>query len=544
MHDLVLITKVLLKGHRSNKKWDLKRIALIAGGAVLGGVILLWLFLQMENLVVLVPADQSIQAGLALITLLNLVMSIFTFPPAFYFSNDTKRLVVLPVKPYAITGAKLIDNMRIQVLSGFLFALPMAAAFITTGVLGILQTLLFVFCAAILIPALILLAIGIVTMILARLLPWLMNEDRYTWLVLGATFIITIGFMLMNNANGGKMQLLQNAAQQDWFKGMQTVFFQNQLAAQAIADGNMVSLLLLAGMTAALVGVFMVTANAVYLPSVTRLQAKSTNNKKVKKTDIKSGSFLSNAVWTECKQIWRSPNYAASILPNALIIPLGIGATVVFSGDLGKVLTATRALDLSVLPLPAIAVMMGMTSLLFGMMTTTLSASAFSRKGTAGVRFMCQMPQKMETQLMAILIPSMVLSLIGPILLLIAINFMFNVPVWASLIFLAAAVLGCLLENLIALLLDLLNPSLVWDNEATASKNNINPYISYGINLLLFGAYGALFFFLVYPVLEAGAGLEIVNVFALASAAVVIVLCAVLYFYIMKTARRHLMEAL
>ncbi|MCF0261067.1 MAG: hypothetical protein HUJ54_14500, partial [Erysipelotrichaceae bacterium] len=100
-----------------------------------------------------------------------------------------------------------------------------------------------------------------------------------------------------------------------------------------------------------------------------------------------------------------------------------------------------------------------------------------------------------------------------------------------------------LMENLIALLLDLINPSLVWDNEAAASKNNINPYISIGINIVLIAVFAAPFIFWVVPALEAGS-LDVLNTFAIGSAVLMAVVCAGFYIYIVKTARRHLMEAL
>ncbi|MCF0258904.1 MAG: hypothetical protein HUJ54_03495 [Erysipelotrichaceae bacterium] len=543
MHDLLLITKVLLKGHRTGKGESSKKLVIKLLGAGVGVLVMWWLFLQMETLIAVTPAEASIQAGLALLTLVNILLSLFTFPPAFYFSNDTKRLVVLPVKPFAITGAKLIDNMGIQVLMGCIFALPMAAAFVTTGQLNILQTVLFVLCAVFLLPMLVLLVIGVLTMILARLFPAMMNEDRYTWFIMALVLIPSIGFYFVNNSNG-HMDLIQAASQQEWFQGMQTAFIQNQLASQVIVDGNMISLLLLAGLVAALVGIFMAAANALYLPSVTRLSVKSTTSRKVKKADIKSGSYFSNAAWTECKQVWRSPNFAGSIIPNAFMMPIAVGAILLINGSLAKVMEKGRTVDLTQLPLPAIAFLLGVASIVLGIMATQFAASAISRKGTAGVRFMCQMPQKLNTQLHAILLPGMVLTLIGSLLLLIAVNFLFNVPFWASLIYLAGALMGCLFENLAALLLDLLNPSLVWDTEASAVKNNINPYISLGINVLLIAAIAAPFAFLVVPMIEANGGTDALNLFAAVTAVSLTVLCAGLYAYMMKTARRHLMKAL
>ena len=550
MRDLFLITNALLKRTRTAPKKEGEKIPKSLIYKLLIGVITLpvlyFVYTNIHYLAQLASAQDCVMAGLTLISMFTVMFTIFYFPPAFYFSDDTKHLVVLPVKAYSITGAKLLEAFINHLKLSAFFALPMAAALFTANKLNVLQILLFLLCALIFVPMIILLVLGTITMILAKLFPKLMNKERFGMVTGLFTVVVAGSFSLFNTSSGGFFTspgAVQSLTTHPLMKTVQTVFFQNSLAADAVANGNMISLLLLIAAFAGLCAVFMLLANAVYLPSVTSLQSVSTNRRQTKKTDFAASSYLKTSAIGEFMQTLRSPAYVTNILSTSFMLPIMMGGMFFLSSRNGHMIQNMRSLDLSALPVEAIAFLLGILIALMSGLCLSFCSSGITRKGKSGVKFALQIPQTMETQLNAILIPGVLVSIIPPVCVMITLNFLFVFPIWANLFFLAGTAVVCTLFNVFALLLDVLRPNLTWESETSAIKTGGNSWFALLGSVLVEFVLFAPLFFLFKPLTDSMGIYGALTLYAVVIGFIDVIATYALYKFMTENTRKWLLAA-
>ena len=545
MRDLFYISQTLLTAHLKPKNGSLvRRIAYGVFLALAVSPMLYLLYSIFSPLIVMGSGQMAFGLGLMMICFFGLTSVLFAFPSSFYFSDDTRHLVVLPVKPYAITGAKLIEIFASQLLSTAIIVLPMTAAFIVSGTLNLWQIVLMLLSALILVPGVITLVLGILFLLLGSAAPAMMTKDRFAALSSAFGIFLLIGLMWFNtSASDNPGQMVQTVAGQQWYELVQGVFFQIGLAVKAVLEQDWVSLVLLLALAAGLTAVFLLLANKLYLPAAASAASVKTSSRKVKQTDFASASFLKSAVLSEIRQVLRSPTYASNVLISAAMTP--ILWIIIFAGA-GKgesLASVTKSLDLTGQPLAAYAFLAGVAVSFTAASTTAFASTAISRKGVSGTRFMCQIPERMTSQLQAILIPGIAISVLGCMTMIVLMHLLFVYPAWLDLVFLLGAALACTLDNLVGLLCDVMHPKLIWDSEKAAIKSNMNSLFvtlfSMGLIVLL-AAPGVTFF----SPLVAAFGLDVFfNCYAAGVFVLLCILITAVYLYLMKTARRHLMKA-
>ena len=96
-------------------------------------------------------------------------------------------------------------------------------------------------------------------------------------------------------------------------------------------------------------------------------------------------------------------------------------------------------------------------------------------------------PVSYRTQILAKVLSGFILSIAGAVFTLIAATAVFKLPLYISMLILAAGWMGMLFISFVEILLDLYNPKLDWDSEQKAVKQNLNVVYSMIISSIVGG---------------------------------------------------------
>jgi ABC-2 type transport system permease protein len=121
-----------------------------------------------------------------------------------------------------------------------------------------------------------------------------------------------------------------------------------------------------------------------------------------------------------------------------------------------------------------------------------ITPTAISREGQ-NVYFMKFIPMPYFAQLLAKVFSGLIISLVGILCFLIPIAWFIKLPLNLVLIALVASILASVFMNFLGMIADVLHPKLVWEQEASAVKQNMNVIftmipafgLSFGIFILI-----------------------------------------------------------
>lgn len=479
MTDILIVTKVLLKNTLTPLKGNSSRWKNAA--YVLMAICMLplafMIYMTFANLFGNGFTGLGIQMGLFMMTLFGGLLCMFSFPTIFYFSEDTLQLLPLPLRPGAIVTAKLFVIYASVAAVDVLVLLPMLIAYILSGNASVLSVLLLIVIGFLcsLIP---LFLLGIMTMIVMRFLPFFRNKDMFNMIFGVLAIALSVWISVQSSTMGAQdvgMDEMLVMLSQNVIPSLSGVFFWITPAAQAVADLNWISFLLLIIIFAAFALVFYLLANWLYLPAVT--SAMGSSKKKGKASAIKVSTALRAWEKTELKVLFRTPAYLTNCVLSALIMPVIMIIILFFNPEL-KELTSLREVELPLGFLVPAAFAIGALIALFCGSMNSISATAISREGTSGVAFIKSTPDSLGTVLKAKLNVSLLFTVLASLMFLIIFHYFFTYPFWVDLIYLAGTLVTGLLSNWINLLADGMRPKLVWENETVAVKNNYNLLIS------------------------------------------------------------------
>ena len=160
-----------------------------------------------------------------------------------------------------------------------------------------------------------------------------------------------------------------------------------------------------------------------------------------------------------------------------------------------------------------------------------ISGTVISRRGINGLKFMKSIPVSLSKQVLAGMVVGLLVTIAGSVLYLIPIKMILDTDLVFDLSFVLGTLIISLLINLGELIVDIIHPKLIWENEMQLMKNNYNSLI-------------AMFLFWVYLGLSAGLLFLVfngeLNLFAIIYLLFNLILCAVMYWMIPKLTIRYL----
>lgn len=442
--------------------------------------------------------------------LVVLIFGIFYIMSVFYFSKDMNILIPLPLKPGEVLGAKFITVL----ISEYLIALPILVPGLIiygagswSGIFYWLKGFILILLA----PILPLAIAAIFVILLMRFVNVRKGKDLMVVIgsLVGLSFGLGINLVTQNLPEGNEEEFIKNLIESNsgLIESIGNRFPPSIWATLGLSrpglEGWGYFLLFIAFSLAFLLLLVWLGNHFFYRGYLSgqeiRKKIKTISKRDMDKGTSKISSPLLALFWREWKLFIRTPIYVMNGLAGMIILPFFMFIPLVTQGKdleglMDFVLDPEHAL---IVALIALGIMMFASSM------NMISCTAISREGqTFWVSKM--IPVAPKYQILAKLIHSTSLSLIGLMVIAIPLYFVFHMALFRLLIIVLLALLGNGIINILGLMVDILRPKLEWNDPQEAIKQNLNVFFSMLISFLVIGILGAISAFLVISAIPEG----------------------------------------
>lgn len=497
------------------KFWTLMRVQLKSGAiATTDGTTKQWkkLLLYLVLLVCMLPTlvliamlfyygfdymrllDQAgylMNVGFLMTAVIIFLFSIFAIPSVYYFSKDIDHLLVLPIKPEIILTSKLAVCIVYEYLFAAAVLVPMYISFILQIGFSFLSFLCFLIIFFTL-PIYPLVLSSVLTMVIMRFVPFFNNRDRFN--LIGGIIVVAAALglsfwmqtMETEDMSAVLMALMDGNNSLMQFGTMLFPFVPS--AALSCFHGDLLQLLLYLGITAISLVVFLICGKLLYFKgaiggSETSHSRHTFDQKQL--SESRHHSVFRTYLIKEFKILFRTPVFFTNCVLTALLMPIILTVAVYTSlqgMDLRAFITPQLLESIPNLWCYVLVISFLVGSFMGGI--NMISSTAISREGT-NAYFMKFIPVPVETQAFAKAACGIIISAVSGWLLLIPLHLVLSYPIYLDLIFVVGSLVSVIMTNLFGILIDLLRPKLVWEQEAAAVKQNLNGVISILLSFLL-----------------------------------------------------------
>ena len=485
-------------------KKNLKRILFVVfiGIATLPSIVSLG-FLTREALFMLLPIQQEgLVISLLFLALSTMIffMAIFLVPAVYYFSKDSETLLALPLTPEAIVLSKFSLSMVYEFLTIFVISTPIIIGYISIMNPNVLFYLMLV--VVLLTIAIVPLAFaGLIIMVIMAFVPFFKNRDFFNYAsgFLALTFAIGLNYLMGGTATldqNSLIQLLNNG--NNSLLGIMKIAFPNvPFAISALVNSNILDFVIYLVITALVLVGFVFVSKLVYFKGVigvneTSASRKNLNLKAYNKITSSKGVIFSYFV-KEMKLMIRTPVYLLNNISTVILIPAILLVTLVSGvGADDEVVMLINSIDWSS---GSILLIITFAGFVIGIMMSTMNlitVTSLSREGT-NIYYMKLIPMSYVKQIQAKILSGVVVSMVGILFMLVPAWIFFKIQFHLIFFAFIASILGMIFINYLGMIVDLIHPKLIWEQETAAVKNNLNSVftmlpafgISFGIFFLV-----------------------------------------------------------
>ena len=481
------------------KFWTLMRVQLKSGAiATTDGTTKQWkkLLLYLVLLVCMLPTlvliamlfyygfdymrllDQAgylMNVGFLMTAVIIFLFSIFAIPSVYYFSKDIDHLLVLPIKPEVILTSKLAVCIVYEYLFAAAVLVPMYISFVLQIGFSFLSFLCFLVIFLTL-PIYPLVLSSVLTMVIMRFVPFFNNRDRFN--LIGGIIVVAAALglsfwmqtMETEDMSAVLMALMDGNNSLMQFGTMLFPFVPS--AALSCFHGDLLQLLLYLGITAISLVVFLICGKLLYFKgaiggSETSHSRHTFDQKQL--SESRHHSVFRTYLIKEFKILFRTPVFFTNCVLTALLMPIILTVAVYTSlqgMDLRAFITPQLLESIPNLWCYVLVISFLVGSFMGGI--NMISSTAISREGT-NAYFMKFIPVPVETQAFAKAACGIIISAVSGWLLLIPLHLVLSYPIYLDLIFVVGSLVSVIMTNLFGILIDLLRPKLVWEQEAAAA---------------------------------------------------------------------------
>ena len=463
----------------------------------------------------------GIQVMYHLISIFTMVFGINVIFNELYFSTDIDRLLPLPIRGREIAAAKFSAAYKMENVMQFILILSCTIGFGLSSDMPLWRWPIAILLGLTLsmIPMMYCAILGILLMAFTRVV-----KSRDTVRKISVIFMLVV-FALMALALTTLKKVdvdswIVNAASQDipFVRVMNVVFFENALLVEFMNDGNVLSLLIYAVLHIAILAVFLLVADRFYINSVSRL-GEGTHRSKHSAVHMdralqKRDAFRSY-IAKEWKILRRTPVFFTNCILITWIWPVFVVIAGVMTGmDMTPGAVRDRigdgdtgfALGAMIAAFAAPFIMGAMNS---------LGSNAFSREGKH-YEVLQFLPVPVRTQWNAKAAIGVMVTFLGTAPFFLFFGIYAGVPVLQILLYILITAAASVAVTYMGMLLDSVNPKLVWEDALSALRENYNTFfcmpIAIGIAALIGGACVALHLLLDAPVTLLGCGVLVLTV--------------------------------
>lgn len=427
-----------------------------------------------------------------------ILLCVFTFIFSFnvilnelYFTGDIENLLPLPLKPREIVGAKIASifcaESLVQLLViffsviGFFFALGLSFKNFLLGILGMIT-----------LPMIPIIYCSIISLLIMSFTRFIKNKE--TIRKVGLVFVLAV-LMLFVYFLGA----LQNFDLELYIEGfvngdqtflhvMRGIFPHINLFIDILVTGSIRSLLLYILVNIGFIVVLLGLADVCYFKGVVGLSSKDTESKKSSsnilnniKVDNPTNSYFKKEIFT----LFRTSSYFLNCILINFIWPIFVYVICKLKfpdltlSKLKNLVTSTDNNTLIIIFMFVIGVSILLPAL------NSIASSSFSREGK-NFYFMKYIPMDYSSQVYVKLLVSFIIAFIGVNVFSLIFYLVIGLKVSTAFIFLIISFLAILFICSLGIIIDSINPKLVWDDELNALRENSNNFIVMGISIFMF----------------------------------------------------------
>ncbi len=421
--------------------------------------------------------------GLHVSSLITFIFSIFLLPAIFYFSKDLDTLLVLPLKPETILASKFSVCLFYEYAFAAFVCIPLFAAYGNTFGYSV-PFIIFALCIFLTLPIYPLVLSSILVMLLMQFVPFFKNRDRFNLISGILAVILGFGFSFAINNIQPDMQnviTMLSEGNNSFISLFSKLFPAIPFACDSLIHNSIISILAYLGIVLIALIVLLFLGKYLYFKGAIGFSESTSSRKKLSDSEMQKINKRQNKVlsytFKELKLLLRTPVYALNCLMMVFLMPILLVITS-FTSDLKDLLQVIPEISGYLNQYTIYAVPIGLACGFFFGNFNLISSTSISREGT-NIVFMKYIPMSLKQQLHAKVLSGIIPSVLSLFLTLLCIPFLMPViPVQWYIIIFVTSIITIVLSNFIGLYIDILRPKLVWEQEASAVKQNFSGIVS------------------------------------------------------------------
>ena len=511
MAKMLLLAKVLLKVSFGGTSQDLtssrNKITrwLLYGLLLVAFVPLMFslYFLFDYTLELLISIDQvSILTNVVLagVTIMVFVLSLLQIPSIYYYARDTEGILVLPIKPHQILGAKFLTTLVYQYALVIFMILPLGAAMSATNPTIVYYLVLLV--VSIFLPVLPLLISSLIVMFLMNFVPMFKNKNFMNIIIGLVTVILAVALSMSMNTIGevspeAIVELLQQG--NDTIAATMFTFLPTiNWASEALNQMNFLSLLLVIIVNLGLFGVYCMFAQGFFLNGAQGINEAVRSRKSFSRSSLRKMTNRQPVMWALIKreliELIRTPAYLLNCVSITILMPALLIGPLFFSNlssdaDLVAIQEGLMTFINQNNNLIYLAVVGGFFMGIFSGGINSVSSTAISRDAYQ-LDALKSYPIAANTIVFSKVLTGTLISLITVACTVLIGLYALDLPWSFYLLFILIALLSTLAVNMMMIILDIVRPKLNWTSETQAVKQNLNSMLSILFAMAIPVAYG------------------------------------------------------
>jgi len=455
-----------------------------------------------EGVLLLMPLQQeAVILSLWVVGLSSFIffIALFMIPALFYFNKDIERLLVLPIQARTLLLSKFILVYIYEGLTVVFISLPILIPYAVL----VQPSLWFYPIALVLIVTISIVPLSLaalLVMVVMGLFPRFKNRDLFNLLSSFIILAVAIAFSLVINQpldmDVDRLALAIVEGNNSLTHFIQSFIFSASFAIRALVDYSMIDLLLYVVITIASLVVFVSVGQVLYFKGVIGVSETAARRHQLNESTYQKATQRTPVIFAywlkEMRLLIRTPIYLFNNVSTSLLMPI-IMIPILFTqaNSDDQFVLWLQSIDWSN---PSVYMMVMLVGLILGFALSALNIitpSAISREGTS-IGFMKYIPLSYTNQIYAKLLSGLTISFIGIAIFILALAYLLKWSFFLIVLALVAAGLASVMINQVGILIDLVRPKLIWENEAVPVKQNLNGIFSMGIAFAL----SAGFFFL------------------------------------------------
>lgn len=500
MTNYLSLAKVFIRSLSMTKPSTKKQMIVTKLLLVLVSLLIILPFVVVSGLFIYTVTNSLVEYNYETIGLefMCILLCVFTFIFSFnvilnelYFTGDIENLLPLPLKPREIVGAKIASifcaESLVQLLViffsviGFFFALGLSFKNFLLGILGMIT-----------LPMIPIIYCSIISLLIMSFTRFIRNKE--TIRKVGLVFVLAV-LMLFVYFLGA----LQNFDLELYIEGfvngdqtflhvMRGILPHINLFIDILVTGSIRSMLLYILVNIGFIVVLLGLADVCYFKGVVGLSSKDTESKKSSsnilnniKVENPTNSYFKKEIFT----LFRTSSYFLNCILINFIWPIFVYVICKLKfpdltlSKLKNLVTSTDNNTLIIIFMFVIGVSILLPAL------NSIASSSFSREGK-NFYFMKYIPMDYSSQVYVKLLVSFIIAFIGVNVFSLIFYLVIGLKVSTAFIFLIISFLAILFICSLGIIIDSINPKLVWDDELNALRENSNNFIVMGISIFMF----------------------------------------------------------